>query len=157
MWLPSRPTSPVVYLVEPVPAAVPHRIEFLLREIHLILVPVDVFLPDHVDGTTPARHVAIPGRFNLADSAERARADVLGGRAEAGIAPALRADLDDLFAALDGVEGGNGILEPRAEGLLDERILPGAHGIDEHARMGEVGRRDDHGVQPRHRQKLLVA
>ncbi len=152
-----QPHQPRRVLVEQLPAAVLHRVERRVRQVHLVLLPVHVLRLHHVHGTLPARDVPVPRRLDLADGPERAGLHVVERRLELPAAPPLRAHLHDpVGRRLDDVVRRPGVLEPRAERLFDVGVLARLHGVDEHGAMRVVGRRDDHGVEAGHREQVVI-
>ena len=157
MWLPSSPTSPVVYRSTTASSdSAPDRTGASGRSIW------------YCSQSTSSWRTASTDRFQLAMFRfhavstlliwpERARPHVLLGRLEVGAAAPLRADLDDPIAGLHDVERRGRIVEPHAERLLDERVLAGADGVAQHAAVRVIGRRDDHRVEARRVQEILVA
>ena len=72
--------------------------------------------------------------------------DALGFEEEIGAA-ALDADLRDAFGCAHGLDDGEAFVDRVGHGLFEIDVLARGGGIDGHAGMPVVGRRDDYGIE----------
>src|SRR5665213_658087 len=124
-------------------------VERYLGTVHQIALPVGVFFLQQRDdiGAAPAAGlVDVPGHLDHDDVAKLAGLDVLRRALVAGRAAALRSYLDDLSGLVDGGAEEAGVVHGVGGRLFYVGIAAGVDGLGAVARVLEVGRRDEHGV-----------
>jgi hypothetical protein len=119
-------------------------------------LPIDVFGFDVVEVFVPALLLKVDLHIDARHLADRAALNGFGGAEEFRRAAALRAHLHHAIGPLDGLPRGLAIVEIYRKWLFHVNVFAGGDGSHEDVRVSHIGRGDQHRVDVRHRQQLLI-
>src|SRR5215467_3380414 len=101
----------------------------------------------HCLAISPPEVVLPPIGPNLRDAPKAASLNQVHGVAKVAPAPLLHPALQNLFCGTDRMGQGSAFFDSVRDRLFQVNILAGGNGIDGHAYVPMVGRRDDNGVE----------